>query len=74
MIWKEAAEADLVVREGVGLPVASLRDVGAAMRGISAGDYAAMRRRARVFGRRLRNGEFIGAALERACKMMMELT
>ena len=74
VIWKEAAEADLVVREGVGLPVASLRDVGAAMRGISAGDYAAMRRRARVFGRRLRNGEFIGAALERACRMMMELT
>ena len=63
VVWNEAAEAALVLREGVGITVGSLREIGAALKSVGEDEYSAMRRRAQKFGTRLRNGEFLTAAL-----------
>lgn len=69
MIWREAAEADFVTRNGVGVVVDSLREINEVMSGISDMDYSAMRERVLALSSKLRSGYFTRSA----AKAMMEL-
>lgn len=63
MIWSQAAAADFVRRQGVGICVDSLLEADTAMK--RAADYAQMRRRAGEIGAQVREGRFLTEALRR---------
>ncbi len=65
-IWKQAALANYVVKNKAGIAVDSLSELRAAIDQLSEADYAEMAKNAENIGRRLRDGAFTKAALEKA--------
>lgn len=64
IIWSEAAEAEFVVNENVGLTVSSLYELSDKLTSISDEEYAIMKGNAIKVGKRLRNGEYLTKALK----------
>lgn len=65
IVWSQAAMADFVRKNGCGLTVDSLYDLPAVLNGISDETYLAMKRAAVELSVRLKNGEFLKAALQK---------
>ena len=66
IIWKEAALADFVSKNGVGITVGSLGEIAGAIDAVGAEDYARMKRAAAAVGEGLRSGVRLTAALNEA--------
>ena len=63
VIWKEAALAELVEREGVGITAASIAEAVEKLRQLTEEEYRTCCAAAQGFGRKLREGAFLRAAL-----------
>jgi hypothetical protein len=64
IIWKQAALADFVEKNGVGITVDSLLDIGEAIDRLSDKEYAEMLERTRKMGEKLREGYFLKKAMK----------
>ena len=63
IVWKESAEADFVVREGLGIAVASLKELPERIAAISDEAYSQMLDRCREQGEILRRGGMLKRVL-----------
>ena len=72
IVWRQAAVADFVTRNGVGLTVESLRKLEVVIRGVTPEAYDAMCRNALAVSKKLRSGAFTRAALARAFEILGE--
>lgn len=63
MIWSEAAMADFVISEGIGITVSSLEDVRKTIDSVSDSEYENMKIRVRSIGEKLKRGDYIKQAL-----------
>ena len=70
IIWEEAAIADFVLREGVGITVRSLIEIEEKLSALSRDDYEIMHRNAIRISARLREGYYTKHALSEALKGM----
>lgn len=70
IIWREAALAPFVEREGVGIAVNSLPELHARLSQLSAGDYAAMVERVQVIRQRLAEGYYFQHAFDKAVALL----
>ncbi|MBQ3393511.1 MAG: hypothetical protein IJG52_08880 [Lachnospiraceae bacterium] len=66
MIWKEAALAEFVKKNGCGIPVGSLEEIPSVMDELSAQEYEALREGACKVARRLRAGRYTMRAVNKA--------
>lgn len=66
VVWEQAAIADFVKKNGVGITVRSLNDLSAALNGISASEYNAMKLNVTRTGSMLKDGAFFIESLKRA--------
>ena len=66
IIWKEAAEADLVRENRVGLTVAGLDGLHETINRISEANYALLVENAKQIGEKIRNGHYLAAAMKAA--------
>lgn len=73
IIWNEAAEADFVRRENVGITVRSLYELPEKLSNISEKDYEIMKNNATVVGERLRKGEYMTNAIKEAENRIKEI-
>ena len=73
IIWDEAAEAEFVLRENVGITVKSLYDLSEKLASISDNDYEKMKKNAEMIGERLRNGVYMTKALNEAEEKIQEI-
>lgn len=74
IIWKEAALAPFIKREGLGITVGSLEELHDILPSITPDQYIEMRRRVLAIGERLANGKYAGAALLRASALLSPTT
>ena len=65
VIWKEAALADFILKNGCGIAVSSLSEIASAVNALSGEQYAQMRRNASEIGKKLREGYFTKAAIQK---------
>lgn len=65
-IWKEAAEAAFVLRNGVGIAVGSLSELGKRISETTPEQYAALKRNAISLSKKLRSGHFTRTAVQKA--------
>ncbi|MGN0317900.1 MAG: hypothetical protein ACI4E1_08230 [Lachnospira sp.] len=70
VIWKEAAEAEFVVKNNVGIVVNSLKELSSVFEGITEEDYNAMANNVEKIADKLRNGEYTKTALNKAIKQI----
>ena len=70
IIWKEAALAPFIEREGLGITIGSLEELHDILPSITPDRYREMRRRVLAIGERLANGKYAGAALLRATALL----
>lgn len=66
IVWDEAAVADFVRENGVGLTAASLKDIETTLTGMTPDDYKHMAQNAARISELLRDGHYLKTALERA--------
>jgi len=59
VLWEESSLKDFVTERNLGIAVRSLRDLPAAIGGLSAGQFSAIRRSARAFAAELRTGDIL---------------
>lgn len=67
IVWKESALARMVVDEGLGITVESLREIPDRLGKVDDTRYRGMCLRVAAYGERLRRGKFIKEAVEKAC-------
>lgn len=72
IIWSEAAEAEFVLNENVGLTVSSLYELPDKLASISEEEYTIMKENAIKVGKTLRNGKYIARALKKAEILLQE--
>ena len=70
VIWDQAAEANFVRKHGVGICVASLRELSERLKVLRQEDYELMRHKAVELSVKMRNGEFLKTAVLRALEML----
>lgn len=63
IVWEEAAVADFVKENGVGLTVASLKDIANTLTGMTPDDYQNMAKNAARISKLLRDGHYLKTAL-----------
>lgn len=63
IIWEQAALADFVRQNGIGICIASLTDLDQVLAALTPEQYAEMKRRVKVISDRLRTGYYIKKAL-----------
>lgn len=73
IIWDEAAEADFVRNENLGVVVASLTELPIVLDGISHEEYCAMKQNAMRIGTKLRKGEYMTRAIKKAEEVCTEI-
>ncbi len=66
IVWREAAIADFVISNGIGITVDSLYDIEEAIKSITKHDYDRMRDNTIALGRKIRDGYFTKKALKNA--------
>lgn len=64
IVWRQAAMADFVGREGLGLIIDRLQDLPEALQRLSSEEYAEMRRRAAACAERLQKGYYLRTAID----------
>lgn len=70
IMWREAALAPFVEREGVGFAVGSLREIGERLAAITPQEYEQMFRRAEAVSRRLAEGYYFREAFRKSVEML----
>ena len=65
VIWKEAALAEFVLRENVGIVAGSLEEAADKVRKMTLEEYRVLFENAQNVGRRIRNGEFLKEVLNK---------
>lgn len=70
IMWKEAALTPFVLREGVGIAVSSLKEIGEALSKISAEDYQLMCKNASAVSQKLAAGIYFKEAYNKAEKLL----
>lgn len=73
IIWEEAAEADFVLRAGVGLTINSLYDLPDKLESVSDIEYKTMKQNALIVGNHLRNGDYMKNAIVQAEKIIKDI-
>ena len=68
LIWDQSACADFVRKNGLGLTVSSLYDVGRILNSISEEQYVELRKNVLLFSGKLRGGYFTSSALEQGVR------
>lgn len=68
VVWEQSAMAPFVAEHGVGLAVASLRDVGETVSLLTPEKYESMCKNAAVVGQDLRKGTYLTTAVEEALR------
>lgn len=63
VVWKQAAIADFVLENGVGIAVSSLHEIPAAIRAISPEEYRVMCENVKKISKKLKSGSFFRAAI-----------
>lgn len=66
IVWDQAAVADFVREQGVGIPVSSLGRLEEALSSVTEDQYREMKRRAEAVGQKVRAGEYLSEALRKA--------
>lgn len=64
IVWKEAALADFVRENGVGIAVESLTELSSVLSALTEEEYAGMLRRTAELSKKLRSGYFAGKAID----------
>lgn len=72
IVWKEAAIADFVLKNHVGIAVDSLLNLEMIIRGISEKDYNQMRDNAAAVGLKIKSGYFFRGAMNKALRKIRE--
>ncbi|MDP1142597.1 beta-1,6-galactofuranosyltransferase, partial [Klebsiella pneumoniae] len=70
IIWKEAAMAELIVKENLGFTVGSLREIGAIVDTMTEGTYNQMRDNVLRYAPLLKEGYFFKEALKKVYEMI----
>lgn len=70
IVWKEAAIADFVLKNGVGIAVESLENLDVILQGISEEEYKSMCDKVAMIGQKIRNGEYFSEALKKAVEFL----
>ena len=73
IIWSEAAEAEFVRKNNVGLTISSLYELPVKFAAISESDYEIMKNNAMAVGKHLRRGEYMMKAINKAEKIIQEI-
>lgn len=73
IIWDEAAEAEFVIKEHVGITVKSLYDLPDTLAAVSDSEYENMKHNAEAVGERLRSGEYMTNAIRKAELIIQEI-
>lgn len=73
IIWSEAAEAEFVRKNNVGLTISSLYELPVKLAAISESDYEIMKNNAMAVGKHLRKGEYMMKAIKKAEKIIQEI-
>lgn len=73
IIWSEAAEAEFVRKNNVGLTISSLYELPVKLAAISESDYEIMKNNAMAVGKHLRRGEYMMKAIKKAEKIIQEI-
>ncbi len=73
IIWSEAAEAEFVRKNNVGLTISSLYELPVKLAAISESDYEIMKNNAMAVGKHLRRGEYMMKAINKAEKIIQEI-
>lgn len=71
IIWKDAALAPLIISEGLGIAIDSLRNLESNLAQVTQEDYNVMCRNVVAFASRLRKGEFLKKALTNAINQIL---
>lgn len=66
IVWEENAIADFVTRNRIGFTISALRDIPGKIGSLSLEEYAELRKNAMEIGRKLRAGEIVKEAIEKA--------
>lgn len=66
IIWKQAAMADFILKNNLGIAVDSLKDISKAISRLSNEEYEIMRKNVEIIGRKLREGEYFTKAFSTA--------
>lgn len=66
IIWKEAALAPFIVKEGLGIAIGSMEELNSLLPSITPDQYAQMRNNVIAMAERLASGKFAGAAISGA--------
>lgn len=72
IIWKQAAMADFILKNNLGIAVDSLKDIERAISQLSNEDYEVMRKNVKDTGRKLRGGEYFKASFSTALNKLTE--
>lgn len=73
IIWEEAAEAEFVLNENVGITVKSLYELPNKLATISDDEYEKMKYNAETVGKRLRGGEYMTNAIKKAERIIQDM-
>lgn len=73
LIWKEAAMAEFVEKNRVGILVDNLLNLNDVINSVSEEEYNEMRRNARKIGEKLRDGHFYRSAIKESIRLLREL-
>lgn len=73
IIWEEAAEAEFVLNEHVGITVKSLYELPDKLESMSENDYEVMKKNAAMVGERLRKGMYMTNAIKEAENKINEM-
>ena len=63
IIWKEAALADFVVANGVGIVISSLNDIEEAISSLTGREYSEMINNVKTIGEKIRRGDYLSSVL-----------
>ena len=74
IIWKEAALADFIVKNGIGFTVDSINEINRIIAGITDADYEEMKSNIMVFSKMLREGQYLHSVLHRIIEFDEETT
>ena len=68
IVWGDSAEADFVLKNGLGLTVSSLRELETQLADLSEEEYSVFLSNVRKVSKQLRDGHFLKQALSRSIK------
>lgn len=68
IIWKEAAVAPIIEKEGVGITVNSLKELSTKLNSLTVGDYQKMKANAKILAQKLNEGFFLQQAIAKSLK------